>query len=72
MLDTLHFISGYTFYLGLIFDGFSKYEDIGDFELEIVTDIPNFDVWDKIKYHKGGDILKIEVRCMLRLFIIFC
>ena len=56
------YISGYTFYLALIFDGYDKYEDITDFKLELVTEVPEFDFWNEIKSHESGDILRIQVR----------
>ena len=60
---------GFTFFLGLIFDGFDKYEEVSDYELEVIIDLPRFDTWEGAKSHDGGDILRIQVRAMLSSFL---
>ena len=55
-------LSGYTFFLGLTFDGYDDYEDIRDYKLEVITDLPDLDPWDGVMSHNGGDIIEIQVR----------
>ena len=61
-LNVSHNISGFTFYLGLILDGFDKYEDTSDFELTVITELPEFEIWEGVTSHESGDILMIQVR----------
>ena len=60
-------ISGFTFYPGLILDGIDKYEDSGEFELDVITNVPDIGIWKDIKSHRSGDILKLQV--IISLFI---
>ena len=62
--------SGYTFYLGLIFDGYDEYVDTTDFQLGVILELPVFEMWGKITSLKSGDILGIQVRDVLILFSI--
>ena len=61
-LNILHNISGFIFYLRLLFDEFDKYKSTRDFALEVVTDLPDFDILDSVKSHERGEILMIQVR----------
>ena len=55
-LNVSHIISGFIFHLGILFDSFDKYKSIRDFELEVVTELPDFDTWDGVKSHERGEI----------------
>ena len=55
------FAADYTFYLGLVFDGYDAYKDITDYELAIITDSPHLKGWDQVKPHKSGNILSLQV-----------
>ena len=55
------YCSGFTFYLGLIFDGLDTYEDTRKYKLMVITTLPKFDGWEDVKEFESGDILSIQV-----------
>ena len=62
----LHFLLcsklDFRYYVGLIFDGYRKYENTRDYELNVITDLPYIERWQVDKVHERGTTLELKVQ----------